>query len=306
MAEPVLPDRADAAAYAVDRHSVTWRYAGDARAMLGAGTALLLQVSHPTVAAGVRQHSDFRKDPWGRLLRTLDYVHGTIYGGPEIAGAIGARVRNLHRTIKGRRADGVPYHAMEPDAFAWVHATLAASVFEGRRALAQPMDDAERQAFWTQWRDVGRLIGVRYRDLPEDVAGFDAYMARVIEEDLDWTPAVPEVLETLAKTSPPRDVRIPPWAWRVLSVPMARQLTLATTGLLPPVLRERLGLRWSAWDERAWRAFSWASRTASPVVRGPLANFGPIYVRVRRDVLAREVGAAAAPSPRPAAVAAAG
>ena len=101
--------------------SPVYRAFNDVRIAPGAGYAVILQVAHPTVGWGVYEYSSFTKDPWGRLLRTLDYVHGTIPGGPEMAGAIGARVRAMHRTIKGERGDGVRYSAMEPDVFAWVH-----------------------------------------------------------------------------------------------------------------------------------------------------------------------------------------
>ncbi len=114
-----------------DAGLTVWRAFNDIRLLSTSGYATLLQVAHPTVGHGVHQYSSFTKDPWGRLLRTLDYVHGTIYGGPELAGEIGKRVRELHRTIKGEKPDGERYSAMEPDAFAWVHATLAASVVEG-------------------------------------------------------------------------------------------------------------------------------------------------------------------------------
>src|SRR5204863_10112433 len=67
----VFPEPEEAVRLAVGPESITWRRAGDARAMFGAGAALLLQVAHPTVAAGVREHSDFKADPWGRLWRTL-------------------------------------------------------------------------------------------------------------------------------------------------------------------------------------------------------------------------------------------
>ena len=108
-----------------------WRAFNDVRLLSTSGYATLLQVAHPTVGHGVHQYSSFIKDPWGRLLRTLDYVHGTIYGGPELAGEIGKRVRDMHKTIKGTKADGSRYSAMEPDAFAWVHATLAALGLRG-------------------------------------------------------------------------------------------------------------------------------------------------------------------------------
>src|SRR6476619_3711573 len=102
----VLPDREEWPALAPTAGSPVWRAFNDVRLLSTAGYALLLQVSHPTVGHGVHQYSSFAKDPWGRLLRTLDYVHGTIYGGPELAGTIGARVRGMHRDIKGERPDG--------------------------------------------------------------------------------------------------------------------------------------------------------------------------------------------------------
>src|SRR5204862_488627 len=49
----VFPDREEALRLAVGPESITWRRAGDMRTMFGAGAALLLQVAHPTVAAGV-------------------------------------------------------------------------------------------------------------------------------------------------------------------------------------------------------------------------------------------------------------
>ena len=42
--------------------------------MLGAGRALVLQLTHPAVARGVAEHSSFETDPFGRLQRTLDAV----------------------------------------------------------------------------------------------------------------------------------------------------------------------------------------------------------------------------------------
>ncbi|HET7296988.1 MAG TPA: oxygenase MpaB family protein, partial [Gemmatimonadales bacterium] len=79
--------------------TITWRRAGDVRVLLAAGYALLLQVSHPTVGAGVSEHSDFQSDPWGRLLRTLDYSCTMVYAGPAAAGEMGARIRSFHKQI---------------------------------------------------------------------------------------------------------------------------------------------------------------------------------------------------------------
>src|SRR5216683_4267048 len=47
---------------------------------LGGGPAVLLQVAHPLVAAGVVEHSDYRHDLWKRLLRTLRALYLIAYG----------------------------------------------------------------------------------------------------------------------------------------------------------------------------------------------------------------------------------
>src|SRR5947207_13278233 len=49
--------------------SVAWRLSSDARIMSTAGYALLLQVAHPTVGAGVHEPSNLQANPWGSLLR---------------------------------------------------------------------------------------------------------------------------------------------------------------------------------------------------------------------------------------------
>ena len=54
--------------------SITWKINRESVLLLGGGRALLLQIAHPLVAAGVGAHSDFRTDPLGRLQRTLDAV----------------------------------------------------------------------------------------------------------------------------------------------------------------------------------------------------------------------------------------
>ena len=286
------------AALAPTPGSPVYRAFNDVRIGPAAGYAVLLQVAHPTVGWGVHQYSSFTRDPWGRLLRTLDYVHGTISGGPEMAGTIGARVRAMHRTIKGERGDGVRYSAMEPDAFAWVHATLALSAFEGHRRFARPLNERERQDLWTQWRDVGRLVGVRYRDLPETIAGFDAYIDEMFATTLTWTPAIDEVMATPRISGSPHPA-IPAAVWKTLALFGAQQFRIMTTGMLTPDLRERLRLPYTRTDAALFRAHELLSRASGPAIRGPLREFGPHYVRWRREALERgEVASTAHPPQR--------
>jgi uncharacterized protein (DUF2236 family) len=282
----------EATGLAPKRGSVLWRYAGDARLIATGGHSILLQVAHPTVGAGVSEHSSFRADPWGRLLRTLDYFYVMVYGGPVAAAEMGRRIREMHRPIAGIRPDGERYHALEPEAFAWVHATLADSVVRGHELLGRPMSRPTVDRFYAEWRGYGRLIGVRDRDLPPGWDEFREYFDAMAEERLERTAAVEEVLESLAAPIAPDLPFLPDAAWPILRIPAVRQIGLVTAGLLPADLRDRLGIPWSRARDRELRILGAASRAATPLMPRALRNIGPGYLRWRRDAMAGSAAAA--------------
>jgi uncharacterized protein (DUF2236 family) len=288
MSSP-LPDPTEVPALIPAPRSIVWRRAGDARGLVAAGHALLLQVSHPTVGAGVHEHSNFRNDSWGRLLRTLDYVNVTVYGGPQAAAEMGRRVFEMHKRIRGRKPDGTPYHALEPDAYAWVHATLADAIVQANERFARPMSRVETEQFWHDWRRLGRVIGVREELLPQTWADFGEYVDRMVADTLERNPAVDDVLETLARPQSPPP--LPDFVWLAARVPLAHAQRLATVGLLPPALREKLGLDWTAAQERELRAMGRLLRAATPLMPPQLRVMGPSYLRWRGEALATAVAA---------------
>jgi uncharacterized protein (DUF2236 family) len=278
--------------------SPVWELAGDARLYATAGYALLLQVSHPTVGAGVSEHSDFKADPYGRLLRTLDYTYSMTYGGPRLAAEVGRRVREMHKQIKGTKPDGEPYHALEPEAYAWVHATLGDAIIAGHRRFGLRLSQTDIAGFWGEWRQSGRLVGVREDDLPDDWGRFRAYFDRMVRERLEHTDAVDDVLSALAEPAAPPLPALSDRVWRVARVPFARVFTLATVGLLPPLLRERLGVRWTRTQQLELRALGRAARAATPLMPRSLRNTGPTYMRLRREAIARgDVASGSQPKP---------
>jgi uncharacterized protein (DUF2236 family) len=228
----------------------------------------------------VSEHSSFRADPWGRLIRTLDAFYGLVYGGPEAAAALGRRLRAMHAAIRGVGVDGRRYSALEPEAYAWVHATLADAVVRGNAVLARPLEARERERFWLEWRAAGRLIGVRARDLPADWQGLEAYLEDMIDHRLERTPAVDDVLDTLhAPGAPPRPLLLRA-GWPLAGVPLAHVHVLVTIGLLPPLLRERFGLAWSRARDVEFGVLARALRATTPVLGGARI-VGPAYVRLR-------------------------
>jgi uncharacterized protein (DUF2236 family) len=286
--EPILPPREEAAELIPPRGGITWRISGDARIFGASGYALLLQVTHPSVGAGVSQHSNFKEDPWGRLLRTLDYTSSVIYGGPDLAWDVGRRVREMHKRIKGVRPDGERYHALEPAPYAWVHATLAEAIVRAHNLFCRPALESEQtDQFWSEWRRMGRLIGVRYEDLPGTWPGLLGYFDRMVDEELEDTEAAQDVLTSLFEPTAPPLPGMRDWVWRVVSWPSTKAGSLATLGMLPPVLRQRLGVEWTPSRERRFRAMAAATRRARPLMPPQARSFGPHYLRWRREAIAR-------------------
>jgi uncharacterized protein (DUF2236 family) len=283
----VFPPLEEARRYAVAPGSITWQRAGDARAMLAAGAALVLQVAHPTVAAGVREHSDFKSDPWGRLLRTLDYVNLLVYGGPDAAIQTGRRMRAMHQRIKGIAPDGTRYHALEPEAYAWVHATLAEGIVAAHDRFGVPLTWDEKERFWAEWRGLGRLLGVRERDLPATWPGLREWVDVIVAERLRDSDVVRDVLEVQRAVDKPPVRWLGRRTWRLASLPASRLMQLATVDLLPPALQDKLDVRLTRAQALEVRAVGAASRAATPVLPGFVRTFGPPYLRWREPQITR-------------------
>jgi uncharacterized protein (DUF2236 family) len=294
VATALFPSDTELDEIVVGPDSVAWRRTSDARLYLVMLYPLLLQVAHPTVGAGVHDYSDFERRPWDRLLRTIDYVSLLVYGGRHAAPA-GRRLRELHKRFSGIREDGERYHALEPDAYAWVHATLIQTYVSGHAHFGTPLRPAETEQFYREYRRLGRLIGVRDRDLPHTWAGFSAYFDEMVSGELVATKAVKSVLKTI-RHAPAPPVPVPDVLWRALRMPAGQALWLGGVGLLDHPLRARLGVRWGRLDEAQFRTLGRLSRGLTPVLPKRLKVMGPAQLRWRQRAIAHgPLGARSAP-----------
>ncbi len=246
----------------------------EATLLLGAGPrALLMQIAHPLIAEGVDQHSDFRRDPWTRLRRTLRSYLTIVYGSGSTARAEIRRLNALHRSIAGpirdrsaREAFGARYTARDPELGLWVHATLIDSVAVAHAAWISTPSADQRERFYQETRPIGRAFGIPDDLLPADAAAFERYLARMLGPDGPVHPndesraLAPFVLSPSLGPLAPGPVaplldRIPHRAYDWLYWP--------ALSLLPEDLRAELGIAWTprraavaAWltsGFRAWR-----------------------------------------------------
>jgi uncharacterized protein (DUF2236 family) len=280
----LFPSEQEARSLIVGPDSVAWRSVSDSRLYLALLYPLLLQVAHPTVGAGVRDFSDFEQRPWNRLMRTIDYVNLLVYGGPEAIEA-GRRLRALHKGFRGSREDGRRYYALEPEAYAWVHATLIDVYVAAHARFGRPMSGEERERFYREYRGLGRLLGIREADLPPDWAGFRTYFDGVLEHRLARTGSVDRVLASV-RGPIPAPLPLPGPLWPLVRSPARRALLLAGLGLLPSGLRARFGVRWSLRDEAEFRSMGAASRALTPLMPAALRVTGPAQLRWRREAIA--------------------
>src|SRR5439155_6386821 len=122
--------------------SMIWNVARE-RVLVAAGpAALLMQLAHPLVAAGVAAHSDFRRDPFARLRSTLDATLTISFGDMAQANRAAARVMAVHRRVRGSLpvavgpfTAGTAYDATDPELALWVHATLVVAALDAFDAL---------------------------------------------------------------------------------------------------------------------------------------------------------------------------
>jgi uncharacterized protein (DUF2236 family) len=137
------------------------RVHADASMFIGGLRALLLQSLHPLAMAGVAAHSDYRRDPWGRLQRTADFLAATTFGPASQAQRAVDVVRRVHRRVNGTTRDGQAYSANDPHLLEWVHiAELDSFLAAHDRYGVARLVGAERDRYVEEAGVVASALGV--------------------------------------------------------------------------------------------------------------------------------------------------
>jgi len=256
--------------------SATWRISRERVVPLGGLSALLLQLAHPLVAAGVAEHSDFHGDPTKRLMLTLEMLLVTTFGDIRQVDEMTGRIANIHRVVNGllpqdtgawRR--GTHYSATSPELCLWVHATIIETTLNSYSAFVRRLDMNERAAYYRETEGFGQLYGVGKDIRPASYQDFQEYYARTLAR-LTAGDQARSIAGKILRARV-RGIPLPPWGY------------LLAAGLLPAPLRAQYGLRWSAAQRALWWLFTHAVHVVMcRLAPGRLRFWGHYHVAVLR------------------------
>ena len=218
--------------------SITRRVNRENVLLLGGGRALLMQLAHPKVAAGVDEHSDFRTRPIRRLRRTIRMTMAIVFGDRDTALAAARAVNQAHGKVRGRN-----YRALDPDLLQWVHATLVDSALVTYEIFVKPLSASDREDFYQESKLLGELLGIPRERFAPTLADFDSYVERMMS---DGSVSVGSRAKELGALVLRPKLRLVPG-------PAMIPFEVVTAGLLPPVLREQYGLAWGDAQRRVFR-----------------------------------------------------
>lgn len=155
--------------------SISWEINGDMASVGLAGMgAIIMEVLHPAVMAGVFTQSTYETQPLRRARNTLGYVVQTTFGSTESATKVVERVKKVHSRIKGETLDGRPYEALDPELIAWVHTCIPMGIMQVFDRYNRPLSIEEKDRYLREQAVIGRMGGADW--VPESHAELVDYV----------------------------------------------------------------------------------------------------------------------------------
>jgi len=237
-----------------------WQVDREMVLLLAGGRALLMQLAHPKIAAGVADHSHFKEDPLGRLYRTMNTMWSVSFGEKSEARLALEQVKNVHRRVHGEIKPveplpaGTPYDAFDEELLLWVHATLIDAAMVGYDFFVRPLTQPEKSRYYEDSKRLAALFEIPAEIVPSSLEEFKKYMEQMLTGN---TIAVGPTALSLAQEI----IRPHPWILKP-GVPLHR---LFTAGLLPERLRRDYKIPWNERREKTFLLLAKAIRGLLPL-----------------------------------------
>jgi len=214
--------------------------------------AILLQLAHPLIAAGVAEHSRFRggtKAAAFRLHQTINAMLAISFGSDRERTAALDGIRTIHRRVRGTLpiacgpfAAGAGYTAEDPHLLLWVHVTLVESVLLGYQQLVGPLSAAECDQYCAESADVAVALGVGTDAVPRTWKTLRAAVERGC--------AAETIVVSVQAHAVASALLAPLGGWFGRSA-ISPILSLLVAGQLPTTVRSQYGFTWNS--TREWR-----------------------------------------------------
>jgi uncharacterized protein (DUF2236 family) len=246
--------------------SLMWKDFGSYHYQLMLPQAFVLQTAHPVINAAVWAGQKYKLDPWGRAKDSVELLWPVIYSRPEEAIKMGHALRERHREIKGVDAQGKKYHALDPEAFSWVHITGFDVMLRLHEFFDMPLDEKQRATLFDEWKRVGALLGIHDRYIPETEAEYWRIFNDMIDTRLEWTDVVNDLMDPdfYRRYPKPPKSRHSDFTWRLFCIPFSWFQRLLIMETLPQRARDKWQLRSSLPNRLAFRAFCFLFKRLYP------------------------------------------
>lgn len=207
-------------------------------ARLAGSANFTMQLAWPGVGYGVvnsRVHSgSAMRHPIKRARTTFTYIAVAMLGTDEERAAFRQAVNGQHAQVVSGPDEPVQYRAMDPRLQTWVAACLYYGTIDVIERMHGPLDEQTADALYAHCAKFGTTLQMPADAWPANRQAFhDYWEASLGEVSVDDT-----VREYLMKLIRLDNAPLPLRAGRKSNV-------FLTTGFLPPVFREAMGLTWS-------------------------------------------------------------
>lgn len=255
----------------------------------GAGQALLLQISHPWVTAGIDEHSVVRDKPLERGRNTFRYILTMLFGTRDQALEAARDVRRIHAKIQGHLkykagafGEGSEYRANEEAAMIWVHATLWETLMNMYEESVGKVSDVEKEQYYQETKLFAYLFGIREEALPAHWLDFVAYCDKMRAGDqLVVTKASRELADYLFGVHSIGGAII----WPLMQL----QITI-TKANLPDRLNKGYGFSNYTWFGKSVYATTMLSSRVGHVILPDALLLNPAYKEAKARIKGKKAG----------------
>ena len=260
--------------------SIMWNSITDLSLMPIAFSVAVMQGALPAVSTAVEKTGTYKHDPVARARSSASSLMRFLYDGGDVAYQEVQDLRKLHANIKGTLADGSSYYALNPATFRIVPDTFLDGIIRNRELIGKPLNEDEKNTLFDEYLQLCLMFGIPRKFIGKDLEEFNAMYLDVVENQMEYTPAVKILLEQLYKAPTDSKGFILRTLGKAHNKYIAPIADIGLRGGLHPRYRELNGIPWTSNDQEKFQKLTSKIRFIQRVIPRPLRS-SPLSYAVR-------------------------